>query len=341
MSAKQVMKQMMPAFIWGFLHNAKDDLAGRRASRVQLSRFLRWISREDSKDAARVETRLAFDVHRIEKGLSHTQFRHGFGKDVLGEIAKHMSLLELADPCYQRNAAYLQTLSVLHEYQRRHAADGYDLAQIALMFPEHIWQAAMDYVPSASGCAGALIIDSASKIGNFSKSFAQLAQNRHSVREYSVEPVSQEALNAVYELSMRTPSVCNRQATRIYQISDPEKIKQALAIQGGFNGYAMPPVLLLVTSDLRMFMSSCERNEPFVDGGLFSMSLLYALEAYGLAACPLNTMFNLSQDKATRELLCLPDNELPVMYIAVGNFPDCVPVCRSMRREAKDVVVTI
>ena len=62
---------------------------------------------------------------------------------------------------------------------------------------------------------------------------------------------------------------------------------KALKIQGGFLGYAMPPVLLLVTSDIRAFMNNGERNEPFVDGGLFSMSLLYALEAYGLAACPL------------------------------------------------------
>lgn len=82
----------------------------------------------------------------------------------------------------------------------------------------------------------------------------------------------------------------------------------------------MPPVLLLVTSDIRAFMNNGERNEPFVDGGLFSMSLLYALEAYGLAACPLNAMFNLSQDRQTRELLDIPDYEFPVMYIAVGNF---------------------
>lgn len=98
------------------------------------------------------------------------------------------------------------------------------------------------------------------------------------------------------------------------QIVDPEKIATALKIQGGFNGYGMPPVLLLITSDIRAFMNNGERNEPFVDGGLFSMSLLYALEAYGLAACPLNAMFSLSQDRQTRALLHIPDYELPVIY---------------------------
>lgn len=69
-----------------------------------------------------------------------------------------------------------------------------------------------------------------------------------------------------------------------------------------------------------------------MDDGLFSMSLLYALEAYGLAACPLNAMFNSTQNCQTRELLNMPDYEFPVMYIAVGNFPASVSVCRSIRR---------
>jgi nitroreductase len=74
--------------------------------------------------------------------------------------------------------------------------------------------------------------------------------------------------------------------------------------------------------------------------GLFSMSLLYALEAYGLAACPLNAMFNLAQDRQTRELLNMPDYEFPVMYIAVGNFPESVPVCR-FRRTPESIVTRV
>ena len=51
------------------------------------------------------------------------------------------------------------------------------------------------------------------------------------------------------------------------------------------------------------------RNEPLTDGGLFSTSLLYALESYGLATCPLNMTFDPSQERRTRKLLDFPDNE--------------------------------
>lgn len=42
---------------------------------------------------------------------------------------------------------------------------------------------------------------------------------------------------------------------------------------------------MLVTADLQAFMGSNERNEGYVDSGLFSMSLLYAMKSCGLAAC--------------------------------------------------------
>lgn len=87
----------------------------------------------------------------------------------------------------------------------------------------------------------------------------------------------------------------------------------------------MPLVLLLVTSDIRGFINGSERNELFVDGGLFPVSLLYALDIYGLAECPLTAMHDLSQEQRTCKLLNIPDNEFLVMCVAVG-IPHIVPV---------------
>lgn len=138
--------------------------------------------------------------------------------------------------------------------------------------------------------------------------FEELCERRHAVRSYADEPVSREALKKVVEISLRTPSVCNRQSVRVRILDDARIIGEALKIQGGFGGYAMPPALMVVTSDLRAFMGAQERNEAFVDGGLFSMSLLYALESERLTACPLNAMFGAKTGAAMRALLHIPDN---------------------------------
>lgn len=94
MSAKQAIKQIVPRPIWAKLQSVKEAHNGRKAERTQIQRFMRWISLDSSTDKERVQTRLAFDIHRLEKGLSHIHFRLGFGKGVLSEISKRLVLLE-------------------------------------------------------------------------------------------------------------------------------------------------------------------------------------------------------------------------------------------------------
>lgn len=85
-------------------------------------------------------------------------------------------------------------------------------------------------------------------------------------------------------------------------------------------------------------MNAHERNERYTDGGLFSMSLLLALEEQSLAACPLNTMFSDKMDAKTRNLIGIPDSEFLVMYIAVGHFPEEISTCASRRLPAERII---
>ena len=122
MSAKQAIKQIVPRPIWAKLQSVKETHNGRKAEKTQSQRFMRWISLDSSTDKARVQTRLAFDIHRLEKGLSHhIHFRLGFGKGVLSEISKRLVLLEKADPAYSANPLYNQGLAVPYSQYLDHA----------------------------------------------------------------------------------------------------------------------------------------------------------------------------------------------------------------------------
>ena len=175
MSVKQIIKSIVPKSAWEKARSLKAAMKASKASRIQRQRFMRWISLDTSTDKARVETRLAFDIHRLEKGLSHVNFRCGFGKGVLSEVSKRMVLLEKADKNYKTNPLYQQGLSVLHEYQHRHVDVNYDLTSVKAIFPKHIWESALDYEPNASSEAGSFIMNSSVKADNLSKGFVQLA----------------------------------------------------------------------------------------------------------------------------------------------------------------------
>ena len=118
-------------------------------------------------------------------------------------------------------------------------------------------------------------------------------------------------------------------------------IEKALRLQGGFNGYKLPPALFLITADNEAFLSISEHNEGFVDGGLFSMALLMAMEANKIAACPLNTMFSKHIDQQTRDMIGVPENEFLIMYIAAGHFPDETHTCISKRYPVQNILTVV
>lgn len=328
MNMKQVVKEKLPVSVLESIQRHKSFRVLKKLRRVEIKRFSAFYSAGVAGDIPQVESRLIFFVHQIEKGFSFDIYQYGRGKEALRNIASLSSRLVDLDANWRCNPIYKDMILALGEYRRRHCAADYDISFMTELFDEAMNE---DIIAASKQGYPSIEILRGDKADNDSISFRELTECRHAVRTYSDEPVTHSELEKAVAMSLRTPSVCNRQPSRVRIYTDKELIARALKIQGGFGGYSTPPALMLISSDLRAFLSVNECNEAYVDGGLFSMSLLYSLEACGLAACPLNTMFGSEADEATRELLGIPDNEVFIMYIAVGHFRDVSKICRSDR----------
>jgi nitroreductase len=186
--------------------------------------------------------------------------------------------------------------------------------------------------------AGTKIIRKVDKELNAEKNFYQLAQGRSSVREFSGLPIDVSKVMNALRNAEKTPSVCNRQGWRVYWVEDKELAARVLKHQRGFGQPQMPEVLLTITVSNNTFLSPVERNEAFVDGGLFAMSVMYGLEHEGLAAVPLNAMMYYKDQKAVRQLLDIDDSEMITMFIAVGEFVEESVVPVSDRKPAESFV---
>ena len=163
-------------------------------------------------------------------------------------------------------------------------------------------------------------------------SFDKLAVSRVSVRDYSPVEVDDNLIYDSINIAMKTPSVCNRQSWRVHFIKDKELLAKTLLLQGGFRGNGLNlNKLFLVTVDLRYFSSVNERNEGYIDGGIFLMSLVYALTYNEIATCILNAMFNKNKDEEIRKLLGIEESEISIGFIALGNYPDTFKAPASLR----------
>lgn len=328
MRLKEIAKNLIPQ---KYLRAYQQHKAWNRLKAEALKQLKRYddaFAKPGKQGKTQAEARVFFYEHQIEKGLSHGEFRMGFGKNALRNLSLSITELQAEDPGYKKNVAYQSALAALQEYRERHEKAHFDITDVVSLFSDDVWK---DVREIDASLGGSVIVRADSKMDNAVAPFERLFSGRRSIREYSSRPVTREEIQHVVELALKTPSVCNRQSTRVYVITDKEIIKKALKLQGGFNGYPTPPVLFLITADNGAFLWPNERNEGFTDGGLFAMSLLLSLEANGLAACPLNTMMSDEIDSKTRDLIGVPDSEFLVMYISAGHFAEESKTCVSKR----------
>lgn len=284
-------------------------------------------------NSGNINSQLMYFTHQIEKGLSRKDFRMGFGRQVIINLVD--TLLIGRDNSEIRNGMfYANALSALKAYEEKHK---YLLDETNVPNFDVIPEKILEEIKNSGDYAGVLKISSLSKKNNNTIDFKTLALNRYSIRDFKEEKVSLEKIESAIEISMKTPTVCNRQPARVKIIEDKEKIQKLLILQGGFNGYKNPDKLILVTSELSSYLRTPERNQGFVDGGLFSMSLMYALEYEEIASCPLST--NVSEEKAEkiREILNIPASEVLIMFIACGIMEDVVLAPKSHRLQGKDI----
>lgn len=162
--------------------------------------------------------------------------------------------------------------------------------------------------------------------------------SRSSVRDFSDEAVDNSQVCRAISLAQKTPSVCNRQSSHVYQISDSLLIEKALRYQNGNRGFGQKiPCLLIVTSDLKAFDVSGERYQHTIDGGMFSMSLVMAFHSIGLSTCCLNWSSTGWNDLKLRNLIDIKPEHTVIMMLAVGYPREQIKVCVSERRPFSEI----
>lgn len=332
---KRKIINMLPASVVVSLKKLNRNIRLKKYNLSDFKRFKKSYAAVDYNKANinQLEAKLMFDTHALEKGFSHSDFRGKFGITALTNLSKTLNIYNEKN-FSKNNLRYRIALSAILNYMRIHEEKNIDLSFLKTIFNNEI----LSEVQSADiNLSGVILINSEDKVDNKNRNFMELALNRTSVREFSNKDISKEIINNVIEIALKTPSVCNRQPAKLYVIQEKKIMKQIIDIQGGYKGFGLPPVLFLITASNNIFLSPEERNEVFVDGGLFSMSILYSLEYEGIGACALNAMMNLEKENLIRAILDIPSDESLIMFIVAGYIEDEIKSPRSYRNNRESI----
>ncbi len=307
--------------------NMAQAISGSWYDYVRFIKYGGWrLSNSDSS----VRNYLAVKVyHRLEKSLSFRNRRAGSGWDALHEL---LGIVKAAGAAGSRGFQDKVAVNVLRTFVDESPA----LAPTPATESALIYIDSLPAYPEVGG--GYSELTSSSLLSGQLDSPERFFYSRHSVRDYSSRPVAREQILRAVELASKSPSVCSRQAWHVYEISDREKIDRALKYQNGNKGFGHEvPCLLIVTADLRAFDAGYERNQPWIDGGMFAMSLVYALHSLGLASCCLNWSRTPTQDRAFRSEVPISAEHSVIMMIACGYPNDEFRGCASARRPVSEI----
>jgi nitroreductase len=111
-----------------------------------------------------------------------------------------------------------------------------------------------------------------------------------------------------------------------------------LRFQSGNTGFTDSiPTLAVITTDTRYFSGIGERNQAWIEGGLFAMSFVWALHALGYDTCMLNMSVPNKTAAALRAEASIDDAEQVIMMIAIGRGRPGHRRARSPRKSVSEV----
>jgi nitroreductase len=305
-----------------------------------LFRYLRYSNSflYSSDNRQKLESLLFFYYHKIEKGLAMPTVKPLFG---LGYIE---TTLELAEKWVQRTSdqeavVFRGAYAALADYQK-HVAKL--LSQARPDIVRHLDQFLTDYAQPDQdlSCGGTITISKKEKSETCqSMNFERFVYQRHSVRSFVERHIPDTAIVHAVKLAQRTPSVCNRQCWRVHIFTSPADKARILQHQNGNEGFGhLADRVLLITADLRSFLSSGERHQASVESGMFAMTLILAFEAQGIASCCLNLCLSAFGEIALRRESRISEWEIPIMLIVIGYPPESLQVAISARKSTESML---
>lgn len=312
----QVMAAVPPVLFRG-LRNARYSVDLLRNHLYDYRRNRRYTSAVERGDTERkLAALITMSYHGIEKGLALREPRTAFGAQAIELLLSRLDrYLDHAGPGPVVSAA----LNALDEYWAFNVDRGHEDPALRRRL-DGLHERADRQANHGLGGTKAVTKAQIHQAGKMD--LTSFFASRSSIRNFSAEPVDESLVRDAVRMAQKTPSVCNRQSSRVWMLTSEQRRQDALRVQGGSRGFAeQVDKVLVVTSDLTHFQSAGERNQSWVDGGMFAMSLVYALHSLGLGTCCLNWSKKLEVDEELRRHIPIPEQEVVIMMIAVGHLP--------------------
>jgi nitroreductase len=290
-----------------------------------LNLYFKFSDTKEGDTPVKLIGKIIKGYHVIEKGLTMSETRMGFGREIMINLCRDCG--NYIDRYEINDQQLIHALGVIEEYKKFHKENNFQIDSTVISSIENLNSKTSIIVPSNQ------ISISREEYFQFTDSnFEKFSTSRFSVRNFIDREIEMNDIINVLNVAKNAPSACNRQSWRTYVYSDKQQINEILKIQGGNRGFGhLANKLIIITGEVGVFAGSAERNQVFIDGGIYAMNMLYSLHFYKIAACILNCSNSTEKDKILRKLTMIKDSEVFISMVACGIPPDRFMMTTSKR----------
>ncbi|UYW02031.1 nitroreductase family protein [Flavobacterium agricola] len=297
---------------------------------VDFRLFKKYSLAFNSKSLLNKEANLILNYHSIEKGMLFKNMKKGFGAE---RIKKLHVILNDSEIIENINRSQIRVgYQVVCQYYELHQEKAYNIEELYSKQQYLKYKGILNRYYDKD-FKGTYSWNNKTFYNNVYEDFKTFSSSRKSTRDFTGKIIEIERINNAIELANNAPSVCNRQASNVYLVEDKIKIDQLLEIQGGLTGYTKNiSQLLILTNDRSFYYTVGERNQFYIDGGIYLMNLLYALHYYKIGNCPANWGKTIADENKLSKIISIPKSEKIICFIAIGDLVENFNTTLSARR---------
>ena len=295
--------------------------------------FAKYYNDSFNESIQTIEYKILLIVHSLEKGMCSKKLRP-FGQNKIDDLISLLNqylvfkkdystsfLMGIAiikkwinvydDNNFEKNNIYIKANNFLKSHEAK-MADAINVGKQEYKFEEIEEHISIDYY-------------------SFIKS-------RHSVREFSNKPIAKEDLEYCVKASLLTPTACNRQMVKIYQVVNKDKKEELDKIIMGLSGFEKENInYFIFTFDISAFSFSGERNQGYLNAGLVAMNFVNALHNKKIGSCFLQWGNTSKEENNIKEKFNIPKNERIAIIVAAGYYKDKTIIPCSTRKTLDEV----
>lgn len=340
---EKIKRIVRPLYKWFF--NFRTNPIGKRRELIlnfiyDYRLYKKYATVFSKKDIKNKEADLILNYHSLEKGMLFENMKMGFAKQRIQNLHKI-----LGDKDVIKNISRSQIkvgYQVMCKYYELHLEKGFDISEFYTVQQYNCYKEDLknSYCKNFSGIYKWEKEDFYKNVKE--KGFYDFAISRQSIRNFTGNKIPHEQIKEVIKIANTAPSVCNRQASNVYLIEDKIKIDRLLNIQGGFEGYLENVnQLLIVTNDRKYYYTIGERNQFYIDGGIYLLNLLYALHFMKVANCPANWGKTMTAEKKLNAVISIPESEKIICMIPIGEAVQNFNTTLSQRRPVEETLMVL